>query len=255
MTALINPMDLTGKTILVTGASSGIGRETAIVLSKLGARVLLVARNEERLLQTKETLAGTDHFAESFDLTILDGIPDWLSQLVQRVGKLDGLVHSAGIHVTQPARFLRDKDIRSIMEINVYAAMILAGAFQSKRVSQPNSSIVFLSSVMGVVGQPGVSAYAATKGAIIALTKSLALEIARNRIRVNCVVPAQVQTEMALSLESSLTETQIKRIEEMHPLGLGQPRDVALSIAFLLSDASSWITGSALTVDGGYTAH
>ena len=108
---------------------------------------------------------------------------------------------------------------------------------------------------MGVVGQPGVSAYAATKGAIIALTKSLALEIARNRIRVNCVVPAQVQTEMALSLESSLTETQIKRIEEMHPLGLGQPRDVALSIAFLLSDASSWITGSALTVDGGYTAH
>ncbi len=252
---MINPMDLSGQTILVTGASSGIGRETCVLLSQLGAKLILVARNEERLEQTKSLLDGDDHRVEPFDLADVDSIPRWLKVVGKEDGPLDGLVHSAGVQVTRTLQFLSSKNIDDVMQVNFTAAVILAKGFRQRGVSAPSSSIALISSVMGLVGQPAVAAYAASKGALIALTKSLALELAGEGIRVNCVAPGQVRTEMTQMMAQSLTEEQYAAIEAHHPLGIGEPIDVANAVAFLLADTGRWITGSTLVVDGGYTAH
>ncbi len=248
-------MDLTDKTILVTGASSGIGRETSILLSELGARVILVARDQKKLAETFSTLSGSGHVIESFDLLNILEIKNWLKQLAQKIGALDGMVHCAGIQQTQPLRFINLLEAEQLLKLNLASSIALAQAFRQKGVCQSPASLVFLSSVMGLVGQIGIAAYSASKGAIISLSKSLALELAAEKIRVNCIAPGVVETAMAEQLFSVMNEEQINRIKAMHPLGLGQPRDVAHAIAFLLSDAAKWITGSCLVVDGGYTAH
>ncbi len=248
-------MDLKERTILVTGASSGIGRETSILLSQLGARLILVARSIERLKETHERLEGSGHSIEPFDLTAINDIPSWLKGITSEVGALDGLVHCAGIYTILPIRLLHAQHTEEVMRINVSAAIGLAKAFRQKGVGSSGGSLVFLSSVMGLVGEPGVVAYAASKGALIAMTKSLAMELARDKIRVNCVAPGYVKTEMTEKQEQSLTSEQFAAIEAMHPLGIGTALDIAHSIAFLLADTGRWITGTTLIVDGGYTAH
>jgi NAD(P)-dependent dehydrogenase (short-subunit alcohol dehydrogenase family) len=251
---MLNPLDLRGRTILVTGASSGIGRETAILLSKLGARMILVSRNEERLNQTVEQLEGSEHLIKPFDLKAFDNINTWLKSIAKEAGPLQGLVHSAGTQNIQPLRFLSSKDIENSMHLNVNSAIVLAQAFRQKGVSAAGGSIVFISSVMGLVGQPLRSIYSASKGALIALARSLALELARDKIRVNCVAPAFVKTAMLDKLQAVLTPEQFAAIEVLHPLGFGEPLDIAYAIAFLLADTGRWITGTTLVVDGGYTA-
>lgn len=253
--ATINPMDLSGRTILVTGASSGIGRETCILLSQLGARLILVARNLERLKETSERLEGVEHRIESFDLRAIDEIPVWLKAITSEVGGLHGLVHSAGITLTLPLRLLTSKQLEEIMLINLSTSMFLAKALRQKGCCQPGSSLVFLSAAAGLVGTVGLSAYTASKGAIVALTRSLAMELAREGIRVNCVAPAGVRTEMYEKFQQTLTPDQFSAIAAAHPLGLGTALDVAHAIAFLLADTGRWITGTTLVVDGGLTAH
>ena len=252
---MTNPMDLTGQTVLVTGASSGIGRETARLISQLGGRVVLAGRDVGRLAETLGMLGGEGHSAEPFDLTVTDEIPRWLKRVSASVGPLNGIVHSAGIHKLRPLRVLSSGTVEEVMRINVGAAIGLTKGFVQKGVGGPNGSIVLLSSAAGVVGQAGVAAYAASKGAIISLTRALAVELAGEHIRVNCVAPGVVTTEMGQGLLGLLTAEQCAALESMHLLGLGSARDVACSIAFLLSGASRWITGSVLAVDGGYTAH
>ena len=252
---MINPFDLTGRTILVTGASSGIGRATAVVLSQLGARLILVARSAEALNQTASLLESPGHVVVPFDLNATDSIPDWLKQVAKEQGALSGLAHAAGVHITRPLRFMSGEQLDGLMRINFTAAMQLAKGFRQRGVCTNPSSIVFVSSVMGLVGQPGVSAYVASKGALVAVARSLGLEFAAEGIRVNCVAPGQVQSRMADVQNESLTEEQRKAVEAMHPLGLGQPEDVAHSIAYLLSNGARWVTGTTLVVDGGYTAH
>lgn len=256
---MLNPMDMSGRTVLVTGASSGIGRETAILLSRLGARIVLVARDQGRLEETASQLApstaGAAHCVEPFDLNSTDEISKWLKRIAGETGVLHGFVHSAGMQVTKPVRFLDLATIEATFHINFLAGFALAKAFMQKGVRSDGASLVFLSSVMGSVGQPGISAYAASKGALNALVKSLAMEFARERVRVNCVAPAHVRTEMAEQVEAALTQNQFEAIEAMHPLGIGSPTDVAHAIAFLLADTGRWITGTTLFVDGGYTAH
>jgi NAD(P)-dependent dehydrogenase (short-subunit alcohol dehydrogenase family) len=255
MEAILNPMDLRLRTFLVTGASSGLGRQVAILLSQLGARIVLTARNRERLQQTLDGLSGEGHVIELFDLCAVDAIPEWLKTLSARIGPLDGLVHCAGSQLTLPVRSLRRDQLEALMTVNMTAGLFLAKGFRQKGVYEPNGSIVFVSSVRGLVGESAMSAYSASKGALIALTRSLAVEFAQQRIRVNCVAPAFVRTEMVESVQAAMTADEFARIEAMHPLGIGEPRDVAYAIAFLLAQTGRWITGTTLVVDGGYTAH
>lgn len=251
---MINPMDLSGRVVLVTGASSGIGRNTAILLSELGARLVLTGRDPSRLTSALSELAGEGHYIEPFNLSAVEEIPGWVRAVATKTGPLSGMAHCAGVHSHRPLKILDSQNFEEIQRINVTASIMLAKGFRQKNCCTIDASIVMLSSVAGLVGQPGIAAYAASKGALLGLTRCLALELAQQQIRVNCVAPAMVKTEMAEHFFNALNPEQIASIEQAHPLGIGKPRDVANAVAFLISDAARWITGSVLIVDGGYTA-
>jgi NAD(P)-dependent dehydrogenase (short-subunit alcohol dehydrogenase family) len=251
---LASPLALHERTILVTGASSGIGRETAIVLSELGAHVVIAGRDPGRLEETRSRMQGPAHRIETFDLTHAAAIPGWIKKITQETGPLSGLVHCAGIHQAVPLRVISPASIETVMAANVTSAIMLVSGFRQKGCSLRGGSVVLLSSVAGLVGQPAIGAYSASKAALIGFTKSAAMELAPEGLRVNCVAPGFVQTEMAGAFREKLTPEQFEAIEKMHPLGLGRPRDVAQAVAFLVADTGRWITGTTLTVDGGYTA-
>jgi NAD(P)-dependent dehydrogenase (short-subunit alcohol dehydrogenase family) len=251
---VIDPWDMGNRIVMVTGASSGIGRQTAILLSELGAQVILAGRNTDKLAETLNLMSGTDHLAEAFDLNDIDAIDPWFLGIVDRVGPLHALIHSAGIQKTRPLQTLKSKTMEEIMRVNVHAGLALARNFARENSRTDEGAIVFVSGVVAAVGQAAVSAYAASKGAVVAMTKSLAVELAKDRIRVNCVCPSLIETEMLRKVRNTLTPDQFSVLERMHPLGIGQPLDVAYAIAFLVADTGRWITGTALIVDGGYTA-
>ncbi|MBX3436699.1 MAG: SDR family oxidoreductase [Planctomycetaceae bacterium] len=246
---------LIDRTILITGASSGLGRATAVLLSRMGARIIAVGRNEDRLIATASQLSGAGHVVRPFDLAAVEAIPEWLQSLAAECGPLRGVVHSAGVHLARPLQMLKADAVQQLLTVNVTAALMLAKGLRQRAVHESPASLVLMSSVMGQVGQAGVTAYSASKGAVDALCRSLALELATQGIRVNAIAPGQVETEMAEQQRGSLTTEQFERIRSMHPLGLGRAEDVASAVAFLISDASRWMTGTTLTVDGGYTAH
>jgi 3-oxoacyl-[acyl-carrier protein] reductase len=225
------------------------------LLSELGAKLIVVGRNEKTLKKTVDLLMGDNHVIKVFDLVDVDSIPSMMKECAKAVGPFNGVVHSAGIHLTKPLRTISYLDIKSVMDVNIAAMFGLAKGYRQNNVYSSPSSFVVISSVMGMVGQPAVSVYSASKGAIVSAVKSIALELARQNIRVNCVAPGQVQTEMADEFKKKITEEDFERVRAMHPLGLGTTRDVANCIAFLLADTSRWITGSTVVVDGGYTAH
>jgi len=247
-------MLMDGKTILVTGASSGIGRETAILLSRLKARVVLVGRNPERLEETKERMTGVNHLVEPFDLTAGDLIPGWLKQIASGTGPLSGLVHGAGVHQAIPLRVLTAGKVEEVMRANVTSAIMLVKAFRQKGCCSRPASIVLFSSAAGLAGQPSVSVYAASKAAIIGFTRSAAMELAPEGLRVNCIAAGYVSTPMTEGLRDKLTPEQFEAIEKSHPLGIGTPLDVAHAAAFLLAQTGRWITGTTLVADGGFTA-
>jgi NAD(P)-dependent dehydrogenase (short-subunit alcohol dehydrogenase family) len=251
---MLNPMDMTGRRIMITGASSGIGRESAILLSQLGAQLVLVARNTSRLEETKSLLEGDGHRIEPFDLEALDEIPSWMLGLSQDFGTLSGLAHCAGIQMTLPLRSITSRQIARITNVNLSAAIMLVKGLSQKGVLASSGSVVLMSSSMGLVGSPARSLYSATKGALVALAKSLALELAPDNLRVNCIAPAFVDTPMFEDMKNLLGAQALAKIESAHPLGIGQPRDIANAVAFLLADTGRWITGTTLVVDGGYTA-
>lgn len=250
-----NPMDLSGRTMLVTGASSGLGNAISSLLARLGAQIIGVARDAARLKVASAAWPGGNHHVESFDLEKIDAIPNWMRELSQQRGPIHGVVHSAGLLVTKPLRMQTATDWERIMRLNVSAGAGLAKGYRQRGVFAEGASIVFLSSVMGLTGQPGQILYSATKGALVAMTRSMALELARDGIRVNCVAPAVVETGMTDALQRNVSPEQFAQIMVQHPLGLGRPEDVANAVAFLLASTGRWITGSTLVVDGGYTAH
>ena len=246
--------DLHGKRVMITGASSGIGQATSLLLHEMGAQVVLVGRSEQRLSETAKMLDRHDHKLLLKDLSKVDEIPTWMREFSVSSGTLDGLVHCAGVHDVNPVRFLKDKSFSDLMNINVNSSLQLAKGFRQRGVRGKSGSIVFIASVVGLVGRPGVVAYSASKGAVCALTRSIALEFASENIRVNSVAPGLVNTKMTKDLNKKLSAEQLTQLQNEYPLGVGEPEDVAHSIAFLLSTASRWITGTILTVDGGYTA-
>ena len=251
----MNPLDLTGKTVLVTGASSGIGRATAIFLSRLGSRVIAAGRDRQKLTDTLSQMEGSAHLARSFDLNQIEELPSWIKSVAMETGPLYGLVHSAGIVMNRPLKGLTYQNLLDIQRINVDAAIMLSKGFRQKDVYETaGSSMVYLSSVTAYKSKPALAAYAATKGALISLAKTLALELAAQKIRVNCVCPGLVRTAMVDELEEMLLPEQLEKLYADYPLGLGEPEDVAYAIACLLAPAARWITGSALVLDGGYTA-
>lgn len=251
-----NPLDLTGRSVLVTGASSGLGRATAILMSRLGARVLLLGRSVQRLQETLDRLEGAGHQLVSFDLENVEGIPDLLADQATRFASFSGLVHSAGALTTKPLYLCRPEDYESLYRLHVVAAAQFLRGLTRRGVASPEGcSAVLVGSVMSCVAAPGKAAYAASKAAVLGLVRAAALELVRHRIRVNAVLPGSFQSEMTEQDEKRLTEEQIQEIKNMHPLGVGRAEDVANAVAFLVADSGRWITGTGLIVDGGYMAH
>ncbi len=249
------PFSLTGKKILVTGASSGIGRSAAIYCNQLGADIILIARDLERLKETFNLLERGNNKFYSIDLKNYEAIEPIINEYVDIYGKLDGFIHAAGIEKTIPLQLMNSKSYEDLYSINVISGFELAKIISKKKyINAAGGSFVFISSIMGTVGQSSKIGYCSSKGALISGVKAMALELAGKKIRVNTISPAIVETELTRRMFLSMTEETIKTISEMHPLGFGKPEDIAFATIFLLSDASKWITGSNLIIDGGYSA-
>lgn len=243
-----NPFALTGKTILVTGASSGIGRATALLCARMGARVVLSGRNAERLQATLDLLEGEGHQAIRADLT--DAADR--EALASQVPALDGVAHCAGIGHRRLCKSLTEEDITAVMTANFNAAVLLQTALLAGKKINRGASVVFLSSRTAEVPTVANALYSASKGALQSYAKCLALELAPRQIRVNCICPAMVWTPLILS--EGATEEQLREQETLYPLKrYGQPEDIANLAVFLLSDASSWMTGSCIDITGGAT--
>jgi NAD(P)-dependent dehydrogenase (short-subunit alcohol dehydrogenase family) len=239
---------------LVTGASSGLGKATALFLNSLGATVVAVARNEEKLTATKnESNYPKKFFTHCFDFGDLENISGFIKTLVSEHGKFTGLVHSAGIGGVTPLKSLDLDDAKKMFDINYFSGLILAKSFADKRICQPPASLVFLSSISSISGNAGISNYSASKGAINALVKSLAVELAKNNIRVNAVLPGFIVTDIVNASPDVYNEAFFEKVAQDYPLGSGLPEDVAHLVAFLLSPLSRWITGQNIVIDGGRT--
>ncbi len=250
-----NPFSLKNKNILITGASSGIGRQCAITFSQLGANVILIARNKERLKETYNKLDKGNHLIISQDITEYDKLEQIINAAVDKVGKISGFVHSAGIEMTLPLRSMQSSHYEKMFRINVISGFEIARIISKKKyLDERGASFVFLSSVMGILGQAGKVGYCSSKGALISGTKAMALELAKKNIRTNCILPGVVETEMTNKMFENLSEDSKKEITEMHPLGLGKPNDITYACVYLLSDSARWITGTNLIIDGGYSA-
>lgn len=249
---MINPMDLTGKHILITGASSGIGKATAIHLSKLGAKLSLIARDEERLKDTLNQLDGERHFIYLADLKDIQKIEGLVGEIVGVSGAFDGLVHCAGIAPMRPLTMTKHKFLNEVMTINFYAFVELVRCVSKKNNCKENSSIVGISSVASRKGDKSKIAYCASKAAMDGAIRCMARELTTKRIRVNSIMPAFVSTEMYTDFVHIHGEAEdSKRTLEQQYHGITEPIEIANAVAFLLCDLSKTITGTSIVVDGG----
>jgi NAD(P)-dependent dehydrogenase (short-subunit alcohol dehydrogenase family) len=243
-----NPFSLTGKIVMVTGASSGIGKVISIECSKLGAKLVLTGRDEQRLKNTFENLEGSGHKYIVADIRNTDD----LKYLIDSSPMINGLVHSAGIVKTMPIGFISTDALNSIMDINFKGPVLLTQGLMKTKKIVSGGSIVIISSISGIAcALSGNGVYSASKGAITSMAKIMALEFASQKIRVNSILAGMVKTHMTDGLLFS--EDEIIEDIKKYPLGYGEPDDVALGVVYLLSDASKWITGTDLKMDGGYT--
>lgn len=248
---MLNPMDLSGSHFLVTGASSGIGRGTAMVLDGLGATLVLAGRREEELAKTAAALAKPARI-ERVDLAEMRELPAWLKKVTAEAGPLDGMVHCAGIQITAPLRYITEEQFQDILDVNLKSAVGLAKGFRQKGVCRTPASIVFISSIASLIGVPGQIAYAASKGGLEAACRCMAIELVRENIRVNAILPGLVRTEMTEKWLRIVPPEKEAQISATHPLGLGAVNDIAYAAAFLLGPKTGrWITGATLTIDGG----
>jgi len=243
------------KTILVTGASAGIGRQCAITASRYGADLILIARDKSRLRETYDLLDKGNHHFISQDITEYDKLEQIVSQATQKAGKLCGFVHSAGIEITLPLSRMKPALYEKLFAVNVIAGFEIARIVSKAKYSEKNGgSFVFIASIMGLLGEKGLAGYCGSKGALISGIRSIALELSAKRIRVNCILPGHITgTKMSDDLAKILPAKNMQAIISNHPLGPGNPDDIANACVFLLSNTARWITGTNLVVDGGYS--
>jgi NAD(P)-dependent dehydrogenase (short-subunit alcohol dehydrogenase family) len=249
-------LSLEGKVILVTGASSGIGRACAISMSEAGGSVIITGRDINRLEETRRRLGERPCYSFAQDLTEYALIGPNIDNAVLALGRIDGFIHAAGIEEPTPIRQMTPDKYMNIYKINVIAGFELAKIISNKKyLPDSGACYIYISSVMGILGKPGLVGYCCSKAALVAGVKALALEFAPKNIRVNSVLPGIVEdTEMTRNLFRVLPEEAQKEIIHMHPLGLGTTKDVSQLCVYLLSDAARWITGAEILIDGGYSA-
>ncbi len=247
-----NPFSLEGKTILVTGASSGIGRGIAVECSKMGAKMVINGRNVERLNETMSMLEGEGHIAIAADLSKQEDI----DSLVAQCPAINGVVHSAGIPKICGVKHIERNLLEEIVNVNEIAPILLTSGLLKKKKLQKKSSIIFIASISGVcVANVGEAPYSTTKGGLAGFTKGAAYELAAQGTRVNTICPALVPTSILGLSNEMFSEQQLKdTMYGRYPLKrVGTPEDIANGAIYLLSDASSWVTGINLIIDGGYT--
>ena len=241
-----NPFSLEGKKILVTGASSGIGSAIAIECSKLGATVILLGRNIERLSNIFKKLEGQNHEMFSVDLTNSQEV----IKIIEALPELNGVVHAAGINQKMPLKFLNEEIVNDIFNTNVFSSLYLTKYLFKKKKLLKESSIVFISSISSHYASIGNIVYMASKGAVTSMSRGIALELSRQQIRVNTIEPGMILTNL---IKDYSEETILEDLKN-YPLGrYGNTLDVAYGAIYLLSDAAQWITGTSITVDGGVT--
>jgi len=246
-----NPFSLEGKSILVTGASSGIGREVALTLNRCGAKLIINGRNLERLQAVADEINSMDTIVVCGDLTSEVTIRD----IIERIPSVHGVVHAAGLLRLLPFRFISSESLGEMMEVNFFGPTYLSLALARNRKLVQGASLVYITSINGTaVGSKANSMYAASKGALLGMIKAMAIDLAKNKIRVNSVAPGMITTEGAANIAEHVTEQSISEDVKKYPLGrYGVPADVANACVYLLADASSWVTGTSMVVDGGFT--
>ena len=245
---MYNPFSLEGKTVLITGASSGIGAETAIECSRLGANVIITGRNEQRLQETFSCLDFS--FSQKHQQIIADLTDETsLVSLVDQLDSLDGLVNNAGVNRVKPLSFIKQEDFDFVFQNNTFVGIHLIRLLLKKKKLNRNCSIVFTSSISAFYNAPGRALYASSKAALTSLMRSAAVELADKNIRVNAVHPGMVETKL---IHESLSDEEREKDMQEYPLKrYGQPEDIANLAVYMLSDASTWMTGSNVKISGG----
>jgi NAD(P)-dependent dehydrogenase (short-subunit alcohol dehydrogenase family) len=244
------PLDLSHKKILITGASSGIGRATSIYLSKLGAKLVLNGRNEERLKSTAMQLFGKDHQIVIEDLAQQEDLSEFFEKITNDGVKLNGLIHCAGIPFIMPLQSLTRNQLRKVMENNYYPFIELVRQYSKKKYSC-GGSIVCISSILSVQPRPYETGYIASKAAVNASISSIAIELAKKGIRINGILAGNIMTEMVRKTEEQYGSDDLQQNIKQALLGFGEPDDIAGVCAFLVSDISKYITGRNIYADGG----
>lgn len=245
----MNIIDLSKKHYIVTGAGSGIGRETAKVLSQQGARVIMLDLNQEGLEETQPLLDGNGHMFKACDLTDFESLPSLVKEVVDQSGSIDGLVHCAGISSRKPLNVLKAEGFTKVMDVNFYSFVELVRLATKKKYFNDGGSIVVMSSISSIRGYKAKSEYCVSKAAVDAFVRCMALELADRKIRVNSIMAAEVLTPLALKARE--TNAAVGALDFNAPLGPSEPYEVANTIAFLLSDATKTITGTSVLIDGG----
>lgn len=241
-----NPYSLDGKTILITGASSGIGQTTAIECSKLGAKCVITGRNVERLQQTMDSLEGSGHIQIIADLSTQEGI----DLIAEQSPIVDGLVNNAGTGRRKPVAYYKQEDLEFVFQTNTFAPMLLTKGLLKKKKIAKNGSVVFTSSVAAFSSDLGNGIYGASKSALMAYMHYCARELAEKGIRANAVHPGMVETKLIHG--GAITEDQLQEDMKRYPLKrYGRSEEIAWAIIYLLSDATKWVTGTSLIIDGG----